>query len=104
MCKYLGIILDNKISWIKHIAYVKGKISKGIGIMYQARKHLTKKTMVNLYISYIYPYLIYCVESWGNVSNCHLDPLFILQMKIVRIITYSNYDAPSHNIFRDENS
>ena len=57
-CKYLGIILDNKISWIQHIAYVKGKISKGIGIMYQARKHLTKKTMVNLYNAYIYLYLL----------------------------------------------
>ena len=36
-CKYLGIILDTRISWVEHITYVKNKISKGIGIMYQAR-------------------------------------------------------------------
>ena len=35
-CKYLGIILDSKISWVEHITYVKNTISKGIGIMYQA--------------------------------------------------------------------
>ena len=35
--KFLGVILDNKLSWIQHISYVKNKISKGIGIMYKAR-------------------------------------------------------------------
>ena len=32
--KYLGVIIDHKLNWIEHIAYVKNKISKGIGIMY----------------------------------------------------------------------
>ena len=49
--------------------------------MYQTRKYLNKKSLVGLYNSYIYPYLIYCVESWENVEICHLDPLFILQKK-----------------------
>ena len=35
--KYLGVITDRKLNWIGHIAYVKNKISKGIGIMYKAR-------------------------------------------------------------------
>ena len=38
--KYLGVILDSKMSWVQHIMYVKSKVSKGIGIMYQARKYL----------------------------------------------------------------
>ena len=71
--------------------------------MYQARKFLSKKALVRLYNSYIYPYLIYCVESWGNVPHCHLDPLLILQKKIVRIITFSRFDASTHMIFRDLN-
>ena len=71
---YLGVILDSKMSWVQHITYVKSKVSKGIGIMYQARKYLDKNSLVNLYNTYIYPYLIYCVESWGNISQCHLNP------------------------------
>ena len=31
--KYLGIIIDHKINWIDHIAYINNKISNGIGIM-----------------------------------------------------------------------
>ena len=31
--KYLGVIVDDKLNWIKHISYVRNKVSKGIGIM-----------------------------------------------------------------------
>ena len=60
--KYLGIIVDHKLNWIDHITYVKAKISKEIGIMYKARRHLSKHSLRNLYYAYIYPYLTYCVE------------------------------------------
>ena len=47
--KYLGVIVDQKLNWIKHISYVKNKILKGIGIMEKARRHLDKKSLLNLY-------------------------------------------------------
>ena len=47
--KYLGIIVDHKLNWIDHITYVKAKISKGIGIMYKARKYLNKNSLKTLY-------------------------------------------------------
>ena len=31
--KYLGVIIDNKITWILHITYVKNEVSRRIGIM-----------------------------------------------------------------------
>ena len=36
--KYLGVIIDAKITWLPHITYVKNKVSKGIGIMFKAEK------------------------------------------------------------------
>ena len=71
--------------------------------MYQARKYLNKKSLVGLYNSYIYPNLIYCVESWGNIAKCHPDPLFILQKKIIRIITFSSYDKSAQFLFTEMN-
>ena len=37
--KYLGVIIDYKLNWTQHIAHVRNKISKGIGIMYRAKKY-----------------------------------------------------------------
>ena len=103
--KYLGVILDSKMSWIQHIAYVKNKVSKGIGIMFKARTYLDRRSLINLYNVYIYPYLIYCVESWGNAPKCRLDQLYILQKRIIRLITFSTYNqgvhVPSQFIFRE---
>ena len=101
--KYLSVILDSKMSWIQHIPYVRNKVAKGIGIMFNARTYLDRRSLINLYNAYIYPYLIYCVESWGNAVKCHLDQLYILPKKL--LITFSNYNqavhVPSEYIFRE---
>ena len=54
--QYLGIIVDHKLNWLDHITYVKAKISKGIGIMYKARKYLNKKNSLKNYtmLTFIY--------------------------------------------------
>ena len=79
--KYLGVIIDYKLNWTQHIAHDKNKISKGIGIMYRARNYLSKLSMRKLYYSYIYPYLIYCIEVWSISPHTHLKPLLLLQKK-----------------------
>ena len=97
------MIIDHKLNWTQHIGHVKNKVSKGIGIMYRARNYLTKNSLKSLYFSYIYPYLIYCVEIWGISPQTHLKSLRLLQKKIVRIMTFSTYCAHTGLIFKDLN-
>ena len=56
--------------------------------MYKAQRYLSTKRLVNLYHSYIYPYLIYGIESWGNAAHCHLDPLFKLQKRLLELLPF----------------
>ena len=87
-CKYLGLIIDNKLNWAAHIAHVKSKVSKYVGILMKARPCLTRKCLLDLYYSFAYPYLIYCVELWDHAGDRLLHPLFLVQKKIVRIIIF----------------
>ena len=89
--KFLGVIIDHKFKWNDHITYVKSKISKSIGILYKIQRFLD----MNTYHSFVFPYLIYCVEIWGNASAIHLDPLIKIQKKSIRAITFSEFSAPS---------
>ena len=41
--KYLGVIIDNKLTWIPHITHVKNKVSKGIGNNVQSKKITQEK-------------------------------------------------------------
>ena len=79
--KFLGVIIDDKLSFIRHITYIKSKISKGLGILLKARKYLNRKCLLNLYYTFIYLYLTYCVAVWGNTPDTHIDPLIKLQKK-----------------------
>ena len=99
--KFLGIIIDDKLKWTEHIQYIKNKISKFIGILIKIRPYLDKVTLRNLYFTFVYPYLIYCVEVWGNACDTHLDPIIKIQKKCVRVITFSHYLEPSESLFKN---
>ena len=76
---------------LEHIQYIKNKVSKSVGILCKVQKYLDQQTLHNLYYTFVYPYLIYGVEIWGNACNVYLDPLVKLQKKCLRIITFSSY-------------
>ena len=46
-----------------------------MGIILKARKVLKCKVLLQLYHSFVTPYLIYCLEIWRNASDIHLQPL-----------------------------
>ena len=50
-----------------------------------------------------YHYLIYCIEAWGNASNCYLEQLYLTQKKVARMISFSNYNTHSIYIFKQLN-
>ena len=41
-CKFLGVLIDEKLNWKYHVLHLKIKLSKVIGIMYRARKNSIK--------------------------------------------------------------
>ena len=63
--QFLGVIIDNKINWSDHIKYICNNISKSISIIKKVKSKLNKKTLVNLYYTFIYPYITYCNVIWG---------------------------------------
>ena len=67
--KFLGVIIDEYLNWAEHINTVKTKISRGIVISCKVGRVLKSSTLVALYNSFIYPYIIYCIEVWGGASD-----------------------------------
>ena len=84
--KFLGVIIDCNLTWKEHISYISGKIPKGVGILIKVRKYLNKTTLMNLYYTFVYPYLIYCNHVWGSTYFSDFDKIVSLQKKAVRII------------------
>ena len=56
--KYLGVYVDENLSWDIHVSFVERKISKYIPIVYNIRNSLTSESLKLLYNCMIYPPLI----------------------------------------------
>ena len=63
--KFLGVLIDQHLSWKPHIDFVSKKISKSVGIIAKARFYLSSQTLMTLYYSLVYPFLTYCNVAWG---------------------------------------
>ena len=99
-CKYLGVHLDNKLSFKDHIKYINGKISRHTGILYKIRDNLPLKTRLNYYYAFIYPYLSYNIIIWGSAYPTHLLPLITQHKRTIRTITNSAYRDHTSPLFR----
>ena len=101
--KFLGVIIDNKLSWKDHITYISRKIARGFSIILKARKYLLKESLISLYHSFIYPYMIYCNHVWGLACKTHLDYLIKLQKRVIRIIAGVHPRTHTDPLFRKLN-
>jgi hypothetical protein len=99
--KFLGVTVDSVLSWQKHISLVKGKIARGLGIICKARKSLNDKSLLTLYYSMIYSHLTYCIEVWGNTFTTHINSLFRLQKKAVKLIKSVPIRSPTAPLFKE---
>ena len=57
--KFLGVLLDQHLTWKEHIKLTENKIAKNIGILYKARPYLDKRALLCLCYSFIHSYLNY---------------------------------------------
>ena len=98
---FLGVILDEHLTWKSHIHNVARKVSKAIGIIYKSSFCLNNSSLRMLYFSLIYPYLFYCVSVWASTYPSNLRRLITLQKRVVRIMSRSAFDAHTDPLFKN---
>ena len=97
--KFLGIYLDDKVKYDKHINYICRKISVSNGIMYRIRSLVPISCLKSIYYSIIHQYILYCLPIFGATYNCYLEQLFLAQKRAVRTISCAQYDAHTEPLF-----
>ena len=73
--KYLGMIVDDKITWSQHVDYISSKITHNIGISKRIRHFIPKESLLLLYHTLIKPYFKYCSIVWVRCSETLGDKL-----------------------------
>ena len=66
--KYLGMMVDDKLVWDRHVDYISSKITRNIGILKRIRHFMSQESLLLLYYTLIEPHFRYCSIVWGQGS------------------------------------
>ena len=87
--KYLGVMIDDSLTWKYHIAFVCSRLSRNIGIISKLRRYLSIQQLKQIYYNLTYPYISYSILAWGSVYKTHTKKFQVKQNHIVRLIFYA---------------
>jgi hypothetical protein len=102
--RYLGVTLDKRLTWSKHIDQVRKKAAQRLrilGPLLNRRSSLSIKNGVLLYKQLIRPVMDYACAVWRSAAHSHIQKLRVLQSKCLRIATISPWYIGNKQIHDD---
>ena len=69
LTKFLGIYIDDELTWRDGILNVCRKTAMCIAIFNKVKCILNTKSMYVLYCALIFPHLTYCVDVWAIITK-----------------------------------
>ena len=99
--KFLGIFIDENLTWKPQIANTLTKIFKIIGIFYRSRNLISKHLLKQLYFSFIHSYLNYGNIAWGSTCRTNLISLYRSQKHAIRVINFKDRFTHTKPLFEE---
>ena len=87
MYKFLGVTIDNRLTWKLHITILASQLSRILAVIYKLRNKIDKQSLLLLYNSLFHLRLTYCT-SWGSTYKHTLNKIIIMQNKVLKCIYY----------------
>ena len=99
-CKFLGLLIDDKLNWSEHITYIRSKISRSLYAMNRLKHVVSSRYLKTLYDSLVHSYITYGIVLWGGTCPSYINAIRICQKKAMRCIHNSVYNAHTDPLFR----
>ena len=84
--KFLGVTIDNELSWVPHLTSLSKKLRCCTGQLNRIKKYIPTSLHKSLYHTLFESHLSYGITVWGGVSNSIIKPVFIAQKHCLRIM------------------
>lgn len=99
--KFLGLLIDNNLSWNEHVKFVTKKLSSGLYALRRMRYYCSLKTLKTIYFSLFQSHISYGICIYGGTSRKNLDDILILQKKAIRTMVGLNYNDSVKDYFKE---
>lgn len=101
---YLGIHLDRRLTWRRHIEAKKTQINLKMHQLHwllNSNSRLRLEYKVQIYNTVIKPIWSYGSQIWGNASASNIEVIQRVQSKILRLITGAPWYVRNENLHKD---
>jgi hypothetical protein len=99
--KFLGLIVDNTLSWKPHIDHLINKLSTVCYVIRSVKPYVNANAIIMIYHSLFHAVMTYGIIFWGNSS--HSIQGFRMQKKAIRIIMGRGNKESCRNLFKELN-
>ena len=93
--KYLGVVLDDTLTWKSHVNYITSKAGKRLGLLRRIKEVLTANVANLIYKTFLPLILDYYDSVWACCNRGEIDRLERLQNRADRIVMKSPRSAPA---------
>ena len=84
--KFLGVIIDDKLTWNQHITQLTKKLACCTGTLNRIKDNIPTHLHKDLYHTLFESHLSYGITVWGGLSQNKLSPLFRAQKSCMRVL------------------
>ena len=98
--RFLGLWLDENMSFIHHISRLKSCLNLGLHRLRTSRYHSTLKIRLQIYYSLFESYLRFGITIYASAPTALLESITILQKAAIRLVANSHYLAHTDPIFK----
>lgn len=84
--KYLGVVLDEKLTFIDHITSTAKRVRRLIYVFRNLRSVVTRKLLKTIYVALAQPIISYCIPVWGGAARTHMIHLERAQRSLLKVM------------------
>ena len=88
--KYLGVHLDEHLTWKQHVSFVANKLRRANGAISKLRHYLPLNQLVNVYHAIFSSHIRYACQTWGLCDNTTTHRIQVLQNTAIRLMTFQH--------------
>ena len=72
---FLGIIIDDKLSWRNNINSLIVKLSRDVALLTVGSYSLPQSCLLTLYYAFFYSHFTYCIQIWSAACTTLCNPI-----------------------------
>ena len=89
--KFLGITIEENLTWNLHINEICNKLKRLFHIFYNIRDFLTKENVRTIYYTLIYSRIKYGITLFGHAGTSKLKKIQTLQNQLLKVLLRKDY-------------